>query len=132
MDTNHNLAFCDLTLSESSLCATRVRKNGNSAWANLLRSAIFFEWRYFVSRQIQAHFSATPSLACFVNKTGTLPCFTVARLLRALHWQLLGTANLDISILIYFSIRIRFHFTTAYMWFHQDTVALRLTVVCVD
>ena len=108
---------------------TCYSENGNSSCANLLRPAIFCEWRYFVSRKIQAHFSAIPSLACFVNNTGTLPCFTVARLLRALHWQLLGTANLDISILIYLSIRVRFHFTTAYMWFHQDAVVLRLTVV---
>lgn len=43
----------------------------------------FFEWHYFVSRKIQAHFSVTPSLARFVNNTGTLQCFTVARLLRA-------------------------------------------------
>ena len=30
------------------------------------------------------------------------------------------------------AIRIRFHFTTAHMWFHQDPVVLRLTVVCVQ
>ena len=85
--------LCLLNLSENkhfgywrmSQNLTCYSENGNSSCANLLRPAIFCEWRYFVSRKIQAHFSATPSLACFVNKTGTLPCFTVARLLRALH-----------------------------------------------
>ena len=47
------------------------------------------------------------------------------RVIVFLATRLGGATNLDISI------RIRFHFTTAYMWFYQDSVVLRLAVVCV-